>query len=143
MMEFYGAVTATELQRPYSAAGVAAGFPSPADDHIEVELDLNRHLIKNPAATFFARVRGNSMVGASIHDGDLLVIDRSLEWRDGQIAVCFVDGEFTVKRLVKKQDGLYLISAHPDFDPVKVNEDEDFRIWGVVSYVIHKPGGNR
>ena len=140
--EWYGAA-ATELLCPYSADGVAAGFPSPADDHIELELDLNRYLVKNSAATFFARVRGSSMVGVGIHDGDLLVVDRSLEWRDGQVAVCFVSGEFTVKRLVKKQDGLYLISANPEFDPVKIGEHEDFRIWGVVSYVIHKPGGSR
>ncbi len=142
LAEWYKVAT-TELLCPYSADGVAAGFPSPADDHIELELDLNRYLVKNSAATFFARAKGSSMVGVGIHDGDLLVIDRSLEWRDGQVAVCFVSGEFTVKRLVKKQGGLYLISANPEFAPVKVSEQEDFRIWGVVSYVIHKLGGNR
>lgn len=115
---------------------IAAGFPSPADDFAEMPLDITKLLIRNPSATFFARVAGNSMQDAGIGDGDILVIDRSLTPAEGKIAVCFVDGEFTVKRLHFEKDACYLMPANPDYPPIKVTEDNDFIIWGMVTYVI-------
>ncbi|MGQ9846162.1 MAG: LexA family protein [Bacteroidales bacterium] len=115
---------------------IKAGFPSPADDFIELPLDLNKALIKNPSATFFARVSGNSMQDAQISDGDLLIIDRSLPPTEGKIAVCFVDGEFTVKKLHFENDSCYLMPANDKYKPIKVTKDNDFIIWGIVTHVI-------
>ncbi|MCX7696884.1 MAG: translesion error-prone DNA polymerase V autoproteolytic subunit [Bacteroidales bacterium] len=115
---------------------IAAGFPSPADDFAEMPLDIAKLLIRNPSATFFARVAGNSMQDAGIGDGDILVIDRSLSPAEGRIAVCFLDGEFTVKRLHFEKDICYLMPAHSDYPPIMVTADNDFIIWGIVTYVI-------
>ncbi len=115
---------------------VKSRIPSPADDFIEVPLDLNRALIKNPSATFFARVSGNSMQDVNISDGDLLIIDRSIPPAEGKIAVCFVDGEFTVKKLHFEKDVCYLIPANPDYPPIKVTKENEFIIWGIVTHVI-------
>ncbi len=115
---------------------IKAGFPSPADDFIEVPLDLNKALIKNPSATFFARVVGNSMQDANIDDGDILIIDRSIKPTDGKIAVCFVDGEFTVKRLQIRKNECYLLPANNIYKPIKVTADNDFIIWGIVTHII-------
>ena len=117
---------------------VQAGFPSPAQGEYADSIDLNRALITNPAATFCARVIGNSMVDAGINEGDLLIIDRSLTPHEGSIAVCFVDGDFTVKRLSVRGDGIYLTPANADFPEIKVSEDANFQVWGVVSHIIKK-----
>lgn len=117
---------------------VQAGFPSPAHGEYADSIDLNRALITNPAATFCARVIGNSMVEAGINEGDLLIIDRSLTPHDGNIAVCFVDGDFTVKRLSVRDDGIYLTPANAKFPELRVSEDSNFQVWGVVSHIIKK-----
>lgn len=117
---------------------VQAGFPSPAQGEYADSIDLNRALITNPAATFCARVIGNSMVEAGINEGDLLIIDRSLTPADGNIAVCFIDGDFTVKRLSVRDDGLYLTPANASFPELRVEEESSFQVWGVVSHIIKK-----
>ena len=118
--------------------GVSAGFPSPADDFKEVRISLDKTLIKNKEATFYARVDGESMIEAWLDDGDLLVIDRSLEPKDGKIAVCFIDGEFTVKRLQVTKDGVFLLPANPAYDPIEITESNNFQIWGIVTHVIKR-----
>lgn len=115
-----------------------AGFPSPAQNEYADTIDLNRALITNPAATFCARVIGNSMVDAGINEGDLLIIDRSIIPHDGNIAVCFVDGDFTVKRLSVRDEGVFLTPANAKFPELKVDEESDFKVWGVVSHIIKK-----
>lgn len=117
---------------------VQAGFPSPAQGEYADTIDLNRALISNPAATFCARVIGNSMVDAGINEGDLLIIDRSLTPYDGSIAVCFIDGDFTVKRISIRDDGVYLTPANATFPELKVPEESSFQIWGVVSHIVKK-----
>ena len=118
--------------------GISAGFPSPADDFKQQRISLDRELIKNKEATFFARVSGQSMVGAGLDDNDLLVVDRSLEPAHNKIAVCFIDGEFTVKRLRVEDDGIWLQPENPDYSPIKVTEENNFVIWGIVTSVIKK-----
>ena len=117
---------------------VQAGFPSPAQGEYADSIDLNRALITNPAATFCARVIGNSMVDAGINEGDLLIIDRSLTPHDGSIAVCVLDGDFTVKRLSVRDDGFFLTPANADFPEMRVPEESSFQIWGVVSHIVKK-----
>ena len=117
---------------------VQAGFPSPAQGEYADTIDLNRALITNPSATFCARVIGNSMVDAGINEGDLLIIDRSLTPHDGSIAVCFIDGDFTVKRLSVREEGVFLTPANADFPEMAVPEDSNFQVWGVVSHIIKK-----
>jgi DNA polymerase V len=116
---------------------VSAGFPSPAEDYIEETLDLNQLLIKHPAATFFVRVAGESMIGAGIHDGDILVVDRSIEPAHNKIVVAAIDGNFTVKRLRIKNGEVFLIPENKDFSPILVNPENGVFIWGVVRHVIH------
>lgn len=118
--------------------GISAGFPSPADDFRETRISLDAELITNKEATFFARVRGQSMIGAGLDDNDLLVIDRSLEPINNKIAVCFLDGEFTVKRLRVEGKDVWLQPENPDYPVIKITEDLDFVIWGIVTNVIKK-----
>ena len=118
--------------------GISAGFPSPADDFKETRISLDRELVKNKEATFYARVSGDSMVGAGLDDGDLLVIDRSLNPENGKIAVCLVDGEFTVKRIKKEKNKLYLMPENKKYKPIELKEENELIIWGVVEYVIKK-----
>ena len=122
---------------PLFLSRVRAGFPSPADDYLDKKLDLNEHLIKHPAATFFVKVKGDSMVKAGIHSGDILVVDRSLEPKDKKIVIAVVNGEFTVKRVEKKGSKLFLASAHDTYAPIEIKDGMDFEIWGVVLHVIH------
>jgi DNA polymerase V len=138
ILDFYTADLTTELERPLAGVGISAGFPSPAEDYEEVSLDLNKALIKHPAATFYARVKGSSMMDAGILDGDLLVIDKSLDPKNGDIAVCFLDGEFTVKRIAQIDDVLYLMPANEQYQPIRISEESDFQVWGIVAFVIHK-----
>jgi len=116
--------------------GISAGFPSPADDFKEQRISLDKELIKNKEATFFARVSGDSMTGAGLENNDLLVIDRSLEPEHNRIAVCFLDGEFTVKRLQVNGDSIWLQPENPKYDAIKITEENDFIIWGIVTNVI-------
>ena len=118
--------------------GISAGFPSPADDFKEIRISLDKELVKNKEATFYARVSGDSMIGAGLEDGDLLVIDRSLNPENGKIAVCFVDGEFTVKRIKKENDKFYLIPENKKYKRIEIKEESELIIWGVVEYVIKK-----
>ena len=118
--------------------GISAGFPSPADDFKEIRISLDKELVKNSESTFYARVSGDSMEGAGISDGDLLVIDRSINAEINKIAVCFIDGEFTVKRIFKKKGELFLYPENKKYDPIKIEKESDFKIWGIVSYVIKK-----
>ncbi len=125
--------------QPFVSHEVKAGFPSPALDFMEYQIDLNQFVSeRNPLATFYIKVAGNSMTNAGIDDGDILVIDRSLEPADGKIAVCLIDGEFTVKRLKLDTDCLYLMPENPDYLPIKVTEDNQFVIWAIVTFVIKK-----
>ncbi len=119
-----------------AAADVAAGFPSPAEDFIDRRLDLNEKLIQNPAATFLVRVRGNSMIGAGILSGDVLIVDRSLEARDGQVVVARVEGDFTVKRLRSKGPRLFLVPENPEYKPLEIRPEMSFEIWGVVAFSV-------
>lgn len=117
---------------------ISAGFPSPAADYLEAVLDLNEVLIKNPSATFYGTVKGNSMTDAGVEDGDLLVIDRAVPYRPNALAVCYLDGEFTLKRLQRKGENLYLMPANPRYQPIQVREGSDFAVWGIVTYIIKK-----
>ncbi|MEL0275956.1 MAG: translesion error-prone DNA polymerase V autoproteolytic subunit [Flavobacteriaceae bacterium] len=123
---------------PLAHTGVSAGFPSPADDFKELRISIDQEVVKNEEATFYARVDGQSMQGAGLDDGDLLVIDRSKEPEDNAIAVCFIDGEFTVKRLKVEEECIFLIPENPNYKPIKVTEDNQLIIWGVVTYVVKK-----
>jgi len=120
----------------YIKDGVSAGFPSPATDFSENTIDLNKELCKNPLATFYIKVKGNSMIDAGISNGDILVVDKSLEPNDNKIAVCFIDGEFTVKRIKVDVDCMYLLPENPNYTPIKVTNDNQIIIWGIVTYVI-------
>jgi DNA polymerase V len=133
----YAPDLSTRYALPLFLGRLAAGFPSPADDYIEGRLDLNRHLIKHPAATFFVRVSGDSMIEAGIHHGDLLVVDRSLDAVDGHVIVAALDGELTVKRLFKRGEILRLLPANPAYHPIEILTQQTFEIFGVVTNVIH------
>lgn len=122
---------------PLFLSKVRAGFPSPADDYLDKRIDLNEHLIQHPAATFFVKVKGDSMVNAGIQSGDILIVDRSLEPRDKRIVVAILNGEFTVKRIRKKNNKLYLVSENEAFAAIEITPEMDFEIWGVVIHVIH------
>jgi len=126
----------TKIALPLVQQGISAGFPSPADDFLDLSIDLNKELIKHPYATFYGRVSGDSMTGAGLDDGDLLVIDKSLEPQDGKIAVCFVDGEFTVKRIKIEAHAIWLMPENTKYKPLKVTQDNEFVIWGIVTSVI-------
>jgi DNA polymerase V len=134
--DFYSASLDSELKIPLATVSISAGFPSPADDFMDVSIDLNKELIKNPAATFYGRVKGDSMKDVGIHHGDLLVIDKSLEPQNGKIAVCFIDGEFTVKKIKIEKDCCYLVAANEKYAPIKITNENHFLIWGIVVHVI-------
>ena len=125
------------LECPLYASHVRAGFPSPADDYIETHLNLNTHLIKHPAATFFVIAEGDSMTGAGIRSGDMLIVDKSLEAANGSIVIAAIDGELTVKRLSRSGGRVLLLPENSDFVPLEITNEQDLVIWGVVVYVIH------
>lgn len=129
------AETDKNLTLPF-VEGIKAGFPMPAADYSDISIDLNRELIKHPASTFYARVKGDSMRDAGINDGDLLVIDKSLDPADGKIAVCYIDGEFTLKRIRILKDGLYLYPANSEYRPIRISTENEFLIWGILTYAI-------
>ena len=137
-LTFFIPDTENAKEFPFIADGIKAGFPSPAADFEEMKLSLDHLLIKNREATFYAKASGNSMIGAGIDDGDILVIDRSIEPTDNKIAVCFIDGDFTIKRIKIEEDCIYLQPENPKFKSIKVTEDNDLIIWGIVTYVVKK-----
>lgn len=119
-------------------SAVAAGFPSPADDFLEKQIDLNEHLIRNKAASFMVRISGNSMTGAGIYNNDVVIVDRSLEAINGSIVLAVVDGEFTVKRFEKIKNKILLHAENKDYSTIEITEDRDFQVWGIVTYCLHK-----
>jgi DNA polymerase V len=127
----------TERKRPLFLVPVSAGFPSPADDYIENRLDLNKHLIHHPAATFFVKVKGDSMIEAGIHSGDILIVDRSLEATDKRVVIAVIDGELTVKRIRIIEKKILLLPENQDYIPTEITDTMSFEIWGVVTNVIH------
>jgi len=116
---------------------VAAGFPSPAEDYLEGKLDLNKYLIKHPAATFFVRVTGDSMLAAGIHPGDILIVDRSIEPADKKVVIAVIEGELTVKRIRRLKDKILLMPENENYKPLSIDDGMNFEIWGVVTSVIH------
>lgn len=135
-LDIYSALTESELEIPLIPQGISAGFPSPALDFDDLKIDLNKHLIKHPMATYFGRVKGDSMKDAGIDDGDLIVIDKSLEPTDGKIAVCFIDGEYTLKQVRFNSNECWLVPANDKYEPIRVTSENDFLIWGIVKHVI-------
>ena len=117
---------------------VPAGFPSPAEDHMDLDLNLHEYLVQHPSATFCVRVVGESMVDAGIYSGDVMVVDRALEPQNNNIVLAVLNGEFTVKRIKKNRTDLYLVPANEDFKPIKITETMNFQVWGVVTHIIHK-----
>jgi DNA polymerase V len=123
---------------PVYLSRISAGFPSPADDYVESKLDLNEHLIRHPAATFYLWVKGDSMINAGIQSGDLLIVDKSLKATNRKIIVAILNGEFTVKRFVIRDRKTYLSPENPEYREIEINADMDFQVWGVVTNVIHE-----
>lgn len=123
---------------PLFSDSVQAGFPSPAEDHMDMDLNLNDHLVHNPSATFCVKAVGESMKDAGIKSGDIMIVDKSLEPKNRSIVLAVIDGEFTVKRVNMNENELYLIPENSNFSPIKITQEMDFQVWGVVTYIIHK-----
>jgi len=138
ILNFFIPKTENGIGQWLAEEGISAGFPSPADDFKEIRISLDKELVKNKEATFYARVDGNSMIGAGLEDGDLLIIDRSLYPENGKIAVCLIDGDFTVKRIKKEKEKLYLLPENKKYKPIEIKEENELIIWGIVEYVIKK-----
>ena len=138
ILNFFVPKTDNGIGQWLAEEGISAGFPSPADDFKEIRISLDKELVKNKEATFYARVSGDSMIGAGLDDGDLLVIDRSKSPENGKITICLVDGEFTVKRIKKEKNKLYLMPENKKYKPIELKEENELIIWGVVEYVIKK-----
>jgi DNA polymerase V len=136
--EFYLPGRSKPVSLKFYSSQIPAGFPSPADDFAEKTLDLNDYLIGNKAATFLVKVQGNSMINTGIFDGDLLVIDRSKDVVNGKVILGVLNGEFTVKRLELKNNKVFLLPENDQFEKIKITEEMDFKIWGVVTFAIHK-----
>lgn len=139
-IEILNADTETKLNLFFAEKQITAGFPSPADDYIENSLDLNKELIKHPASTFYGRIRGDSMIDAGINDGDIVVIDKSLPPKNGALAVCFIDGEFTLKKIALNNGKITLLPANNKYKSINISENKnsDFMVWGIVTYIIKK-----
>ena len=135
-IDIFSASSESEMELPLISAGISAGFPSPAMDFIDLTIDLNKHVVKHPSCTFYGRVKGESMKDEGINDGDLLVIDKSLEPQNGKIAICYIDGEFTVKKIKLEKDSCWLMPANENYQPIRVDKDNDFLIWGIVTHVL-------
>ena len=136
-LEFYNTEVGTIKKTPYFEGGVSAGFPSPAEDYMHAKLDLNELLVEHPSATYYVRVNGDSMLGAGIVSGDLLVVDRSLEVTNNCIVVAHIDGEFTVKRIKKIKTKMFLQAENENYKPIEITEEMDFELFGVVAHAIH------
>lgn len=141
-LEIFSIDPSSHLPLPYADEGIKAGFPSPSQDYMEMAIDLNKELIKHPSSTFYGRVKGNSMKDAGVQDGDVLIIDKSLEPQTGDMAVCYIDGEFTLKYIHITREAVWLKPANDEYQPIKVTADNDFIIWGIVTYVIKKTHHN-
>ncbi len=135
-MDYFNSTT-KKIKIPLLTHSVSAGFPSPADDHTEENIDLNEHLISNPFSTFFLRVKGDSMINAGIKDKDLIIVDKSLTARPGNIIIAMIDGEFTMKRLSIKNNELYLKAENHNYPDFRFKNHINVQIWGVVIYSIH------
>jgi DNA polymerase V len=135
-IDIYSALSDTSIELPVVSEGISAGFPSPALDFVDLTIDLNKHLIKHPSATFYGRVKGESLKNAGISDGDLLVIDRSLEPQHGKIAVCYIDGEFTAKRIHIEKNELWLMPENESYKAIKIEQENDFLVWGIVTFML-------
>lgn len=136
--EIFKIETSTRYNLPFYLNPVSAGFPSPADDYLDRNLDLNEHLVGNPTATFFVRACGDSMMGANINDNDILIVDRSLSAENGSIVIAALNGELTVKRLKTKSGKLFLVPENDAYPSFEIHEESSFEIWGIVTYIIHK-----
>ncbi len=137
-LQFYQPDFENTVAATFISSGIKAGFPSPAGDFDESKISIDQIVVKNQATTFYAKASGNSMVNAGIDDGDILVIDRSLEPSNFKIAVCYIDGEFTVKRIKIDQTGTYLQPENDNYKPLKITEENELIIWGIVTYVVKK-----
>ena len=137
-LEIFSAETLSALELPFADEGVRAGFPSPAQDYMENSIDLNRDLVQHPESTFYARVVGDSMVDADVHQGDILMVDKSVEIHSGDMAVCILNGEFTVQYVDIAPDHVTLRPANDDYPPSHVTEADSFEVWGVVTFVIKR-----
>ena len=137
-IKIYSAEQRSKLNLQYVGQQISAGFPSPGEDYLESTLDVNKILIKNPSSTFYGRVKGLSMKDAGVDDGDLLVNDKSLSYKSGALALCFINGEFTLKGIKVEGKTIYLMPANKDYQPIVIKEDADFLVWGIVTYIIKK-----
>ena len=137
-LNLFSIIKNTQIKTPVFLDKISAGFPSPATDYMENKLDLNEHLIKRPAATFIVKASGSSMINADIHSGDLLIVDRSLSPKNNNIVIASIFGDLTVKKIKKKNQSFFLVSANEDYPSIEVKEEMECFIWGVVTYVIHK-----
>ena len=137
--DFFNIAKKGQVNIPMFVDKVSAGFPSPATDYMENKLDLNEYLIKHPAATFIVKASGSSMVNADIYSGDLLIIDRSITAKNNNIVIASIFGELTVKKIIKKEKKIFLISANENYPSIEVKEEMDCFVWGVVTYIIHEP----
>jgi DNA polymerase V len=135
-MDIFPVSIASNMEIPVLSTPISAGFPSPALDFIDLSIDMNKYLIKRPTSTFYGRVKGQSMKDVGISDGDLLVIDKSIAPKDDQVAVCYLDGEFTLKKIKLEKDICWLIPANEAYQPIQVTSQNDFLIWGIVTHVI-------
>ena len=137
--KIYSSLIKNKNKIAFYNSSIPAGFPSPAEDHIDIPLDLNDHLIRHPAATFYVYAKGNSMQNSGIYDGDLLIVDRAVEPKLKNIVIAVIDGEFTVKRISKIKNKIYLLPDNKEYRPIEIKDGSNFQIWGVVIYTIHKP----
>lgn len=135
---FYAPVDAMPPVVPFYSSLISAGFPSPADDHLQNRLDLTAHVVRHPAATFFVRVQGESMRDANVHDGDILVVDKAETATHNKIVVAVLNGEYVCKRLYKRGGVIRLLPENSAFKPIEITEDMDFEIWGVVTHILHQ-----
>lgn len=137
VLEFLYVDPLKEVVLPFVSQGISCGFPSPAEG-MEEEFDLFKYIIKDKNTTFFARIRGDSMSGIGMSDGDIVVVDKSLEPENNKVAVCYLDGEFTIKRIVLKDSKFFLVAENEKYQPIEITEDNDFVIWGIVTNIIKK-----
>lgn len=135
-LDIYSIDTDTILKLPLISQGISAGFPSPALDFDEVAIDMNEYLVENKDSTFYGRAKGQSMKDDGIDDGDLLVIDKSIRKVNGRIAVCFIEGEFTLKRIKIENGECWLLPANEKYDPIQVSEGDELTVWGIVTFII-------
>ena len=137
--KIYSSLIKNKNKIAFYNSSIPAGYPYPAEDHIDIPLDLNEHLIRHPAATFYVYAKGNSMQNSGIYDGDLLIVDRAVEPKLKNIVIAIIDGEFTVKRISKIKNKIYLLPDNKEYQPIEIKDSSNFQIWGVVIYTIHKP----